>query len=58
MIEVQGTGEHGTFSREELNTLLDLAEAATDDLMKAQKEALGEAAQHIGAIYEDSSSNA
>ena len=31
LIEVQGTGEHGTFSRDELNQLLDLAESATDD---------------------------
>lgn len=58
LIEVQGTGEHGTFSRDELNELLDLAEQATDDLMKAQKEALGEAAKHIGATYENSSSDA
>ena len=31
MVEVQGTGEHGTFNRDELNALLDLAEAATDE---------------------------
>lgn len=58
LIEVQGTGEHGTFSRAELNTLLDFAEQATDDLMKAQKEALGEVAHLIGAVNETSSSNA
>ena len=48
LIEVQGTGEHGTFSRIELNTLLDLAESATDTLMAAQKEALGDEAKYIG----------
>ena len=32
----------------ELNTLLDLAESATDTLMAAQKEALGDEAKYIG----------
>lgn len=49
LIEVQGTGEHGTFSREELNTLLDLAEQATDELMKIQRDALGEIGDFVGA---------
>lgn len=48
LIEVQGTGEHGTFTRDELNQLLDLATAATDQLMGLQREALGEVASLIG----------
>ena len=51
MVEVQGTGEHGTFNRDELNTLLDLAEAATDELMAKQREALGATADKVGKVY-------
>jgi ribonuclease PH len=40
-VEVQGTGEHGTFSRAELGTLLDLAERACAELFAAQRRALG-----------------
>jgi ribonuclease PH len=40
-VEVQGTGEHGTFSRAELGTLLDLAERACGELFAAQRRALG-----------------
>jgi len=40
-VEVQGTGEHGTFSRVELGTLLDLAEQACGQLFAAQRRALG-----------------
>jgi ribonuclease PH len=40
-VEVQGTGEHGTFSRAELGTLLDLAERACTELFAAQRGALG-----------------
>ncbi len=52
LIEVQGTGEHGTFTRQELNELLDMAEQATDQLMAIQKEALGSIANKVGATYE------
>jgi ribonuclease PH len=41
LIEVQGTGEGGTFSRAQLETLLDLAEAGIDQLTLLQKECLG-----------------
>ena len=51
MVEVQGTGEHGTFNRDELNALLDLAEAATDELMAKQREALGPTADKVGRVY-------
>ncbi len=40
-VEVQGTGEAGTFSRTELDALLDLARAGTDRIFAAQRAALG-----------------
>jgi ribonuclease PH len=40
-VEVQGTGEHGTFDREELDRLLSLAVTAIVELDRAQREALG-----------------
>ncbi len=40
-VEVQGTGEHATFSRAQLDTLLDLAERGISDLFRAQRQALG-----------------
>jgi ribonuclease PH len=43
LVEVQGTGENGTFSRTQLTTLLDLAEAGIDELKRLQREALGDA---------------
>jgi ribonuclease PH len=41
LVEVQGTGENGTFSRGQLTTLLDLAEGGIDRLKQHQREALG-----------------
>ena len=40
-VEVQGTGEHGTFNRAELGSLVDLAERACAELFAAQRRALG-----------------
>jgi ribonuclease PH len=40
-VEVQGTGEHGTFDRAQLNALLDLAVAGIAELDSAQQAALG-----------------
>jgi len=40
-VEVQGTGEHGTFARGELDTLLDLAATGIQTLDVAQRQALG-----------------
>lgn len=37
LVEVQGTGEGGVFSRAQLDTLLDLAEAGIDRLTEIQK---------------------
>jgi ribonuclease PH len=41
LVEVQGTGEGGTFSRAQLDQLLDLAEAGIDQLTRLQRECLG-----------------
>jgi ribonuclease PH len=41
LVEVQGTGEGGTFSRAQLRALLDLAEHGLDGLGLLQREALG-----------------
>ena len=41
-VEVQGTGEHGTFDRPALDRLLDLASAGIERLDAAQRAALGE----------------
>jgi ribonuclease PH len=43
LVEVQGTGEGGTFSRPDLDALLDLADDGLDRLARLQREALGEA---------------
>jgi len=40
LIEIQGTGEQRTFSREEFNQLIDLAIKGTDELFAAQRVAL------------------
>jgi ribonuclease PH len=40
LVEVQGTGEGGTFSREQLTELLNLAERGLDRLGELQREAL------------------
>lgn len=40
-VEVQGTGEHGTFDRGQLNSLLDLAVAGIERLDTLQRQALG-----------------
>jgi ribonuclease PH len=40
-VEVQGTGEHGTFNRAELGLLVDLAERGCAELFAAQRRALG-----------------
>ena len=39
-VEVQGTGEHGTFARDELDHLLDLAVMGVRQLDAAQHQAL------------------
>jgi ribonuclease PH len=39
-VEVQGTGENGTFNRRELDALLDLAQGGLDQLFALQRAAL------------------
>jgi ribonuclease PH len=41
LVEIQGTAEGATFSRDELTRLLDLASAGIRDLCRRQREALG-----------------
>jgi ribonuclease PH len=41
-VEVQGTGEHGTFDRAQLDALLDMAAGGIATLDAAQRKALGE----------------
>jgi ribonuclease PH len=41
-VEVQGTGEHGTFDRAQLNRLLDLATLGITEIAARQRGALGE----------------
>lgn len=41
-VELQGTGEEATFSREEMNQLLDLAAAGIEELIGYQKQVLGQ----------------
>lgn len=46
-VELQGTGEEATFSRNQLNELLDLANEGMQQLFTIQQEALGEIAAKI-----------
>ncbi len=46
LIEVQGTGEEATFTRQELNALLDLASKGVTELTAMQKEAVEHAGGH------------
>ncbi|WP_226583521.1 ribonuclease PH [Halobacillus litoralis] len=46
-VELQGTGEEATFSMQQLQTMLSLAEEGVTDLIKMQEEAIGEWADVI-----------
>lgn len=46
-IEVQGTGEEGTFSRDQLNQLLDFAEKGIGELISIQRDSIGDIAKLI-----------
>ncbi|WP_404427046.1 ribonuclease PH [Ureibacillus chungkukjangi] len=52
-VEIQGTGEEATFSRSELNELLDLGENGIRELIEIQKTALGEAAALVRDAKEE-----
>lgn len=47
-VELQGTGEEATFTRQQLNELLDLGDVGIQQLVSIQKEVLGEIADRIG----------
>lgn len=47
-VEIQGTGEEATFSRKQLNELLELGEHAINELISIQKQVLGTIAEEIG----------
>ncbi|QOY33982.1 ribonuclease PH [Anaerobacillus isosaccharinicus] len=49
-VELQGTGEEATFSREQLNQLLDLAQEGINELFLAQRNAIGSFADKIGEL--------
>lgn len=49
-VEVQGTGEEASFSRQEINELIDLAQQGIAWLINYQKEVLGAAAKGIGEV--------
>ncbi|MFI5289711.1 MAG: ribonuclease PH, partial [Polyangia bacterium] len=40
LVELQGTAEHGTFDRKQLDALVDLASGGIRQLLSAQKAAL------------------
>ncbi|MGE6488248.1 ribonuclease PH [Paenisporosarcina sp. NPDC076898] len=46
-VELQGTGEEATFTRQQLNELLDLGDEGIQQLIAIQKEVLGEMADRI-----------
>ena len=47
-VELQGTGEESTFTRAQLNELLDLGEEGIRQLIELQKQALGKIALRVG----------
>lgn len=49
-IEVQGTGEKSSYSRQQLDAMLAMGEAGIHELIEYQKEVLGEASWKIGRI--------
>ena len=47
VIEIQGTAEEGTFSRSQLNQIMDLAEKGIHELLSFQREAIGSSANRL-----------
>lgn len=56
-IELQGTGEEATFSKDELTDMLTLAEVGITQIFSIQKEVLGSIANTIGQDKNDMSDN-
>lgn len=52
-VEIQGTGEESTFSRSELNAMLDLAESGMNQLFSYQQDAIGDYHDYIMTMIED-----
>ena len=50
LVEVQITAEKKSFTRDELNELLDLAAGGIDELISMQKDALGRLAWRVGRV--------
>lgn len=48
-VEIQGTGEEATFSRDEINCMLDIAQEGISFLIECQREVLGDIAKKIRA---------
>ena len=48
VVEVQGSGEGGPFSPDEMHRLLELAKHGTQDMIRLQREALGALAMEVG----------
>jgi len=46
-VEIQGTAERGSFSREQLHHWLDLAAGGIEQLIAKQRQALGEEAVRL-----------
>ncbi|WP_088033111.1 ribonuclease PH [Evansella clarkii] len=56
-VEVQGTGEEATFSRSQLNEMMELAEKGINELFAMQKEAIGSAAVYFEQKSGDGTTN-
>lgn len=56
-VEVQGTGEEAAFTRQEMNELLDFAEAGIQQLFTIQQDALGQLAVKIGGTVNEGNSH-
>lgn len=52
-VEIQGTGEETTFSSDQLQALLQLAQEGVRDIVDRQKAVLGDAAARIGVTQND-----
>lgn len=53
-VEIQGNGEEATFSSDQLQTLLKLADAGIKEIIAIQKEILGDLADRIGEVNVES----
>lgn len=50
VVEIQGTGEERSFSRQELDRLVDLALGAVPDITRFQNEALAETLAEVEGV--------